>query len=247
MEPYLLQGIIRPERAHLSFSLSLPFTYSFYPGLHTAIVSVSFNQVSVWVDTEASWDIYDLRNLVKDIVQDQLAIIGYMLGYAYDLEITRVLSREREIDFIFGIDIPCLAARNQGQDISTKLALMHQKCIGENGAFLRRCLNDLTSAMKHPVDTGFYCYRALESLRHHCAAMHSLTGSSKDKQWAKFREITGVSQESVMLIKRSADFTRHGEPIDVTGEERAKLFTVTWDIVDAYLAQVIAHSVETVG
>lgn len=92
--------------------------------------------------------------------------------------------------------------------------------------------------MKHADDTGFYCYRAIESLRHHCAAVHGLSKANKSTQWDKFREVAGCSEETLHAIKVAADPLRHGEPSGVTSDDRAKLFTSTWDVVDQYLKRV---------
>ncbi|WP_418647903.1 hypothetical protein ACNQFN_02870 [Thauera butanivorans] len=164
-------------------------------------------------------------------------MIGYLKGYAYDVEITRVLSREREIDYVFGIDIPCITNRNQDVDLNEALLQLRQKTTGEHGVFLLRCFDDLTSAMKHADDTGFYCYRAIESLRHHCAARNNLREANKVQQWQAFRDISGVEETSIRLIKAAADPLRHGEP-GTEAIDRAELFTTTWAIVDAYLSKV---------
>jgi hypothetical protein len=88
--------------------------------------------------------------------------------------------------------------------------------------------------MKHADDTGFYCYRAIESLRHHCAAVNGLSDADKSDQWEKFREVSGCSEETLRAIKAAADPLRHGEVSGIDSEDRAKLFTSTWDVVDRY-------------
>jgi hypothetical protein len=124
----------------------------------------------VWVESENNWDTFDLRNLVKTLVQNELAMIGYLKGYAYVFQMTRALNQSRGIDYVFGIDIPCLAQRGISTDMNEALSKLQGKTVGPNGVFLFRCFNDLVSSMKHADDTGFYCYRAIDSLRHHCAA-----------------------------------------------------------------------------
>lgn len=89
--------------------------------------------------------------------------------------------------------------------------------------------------MKHADDTGFYCYRAIESLRHHCAAVNSLTDESKTKQWERFREVAGCDEQILREIKAAADPLRHGQIVGSTSADRERLFTITWDIVDSYL------------
>jgi hypothetical protein len=165
-------------------------------------------------------------------------MVGYLIGYAYDFEVTRVLNQSREIDYVFGIDIPCLAERNKEIDLAAALARLREKTIGPNGVFLNRCFSDLTASMKHADDTAFYCYRAIESLRHHCAAVHALSGAGKPAQWEKFRQVSGCTEEVLRYIKVAADPLRHGEAAGGSSEDRAKVFMATWDVVDGYLRGV---------
>ena len=162
-------------------------------------------------------------------------MIGYLKGHAYDFEVTRVINQSRGIDYVFGIDIPCLAERNKSVDLQVALLELRAKTIGPNGVFLHRCFSDLISSMKHADDTGFYCYRAIESLRHHCSAVHGLSSAGKPDQWRKFREVSGCDEQTLRAIKLAADPPRHGEAPGITSEDRETLFTNTWDVVDAYL------------
>lgn len=235
MEPYLFFGVVLPERAQLTLQFSVGFSLIASGIEGTAKVSTILNQVAVTVESEHNWDIFDLRNVVKNIVQNHLAMIGYLKGYAYDFEITRVLNRGREIDYVFGIDIPCLAERNKKIDLEAALANLREKTAGQNGMFLNRCFSDLAASMKHADDTAFYCYRAIESLRHHCASEHSLSDASKATQWEKFRQVSGCSEEVLRQIKVAADPLRHGDAAGGSSDDRAKLFMATWGVVDGYL------------
>ncbi|XLX39468.1 hypothetical protein ACK25U_17150 [Ectopseudomonas mendocina] len=235
MEPYFFSGVVMPERAQLSLQITLGFTHVASGISGTAKISIVLNQIAVWIESEHDWDIFDLRNIVKNIIQNHLAMVGYLKGYAYDFEITRVLNQSREIDYVFGIDIPCIASRNDIIDLQDTLLKLREKTIGPNGMLLNRCFSDLVSAMKHADDTGFYCYRAIESLRHHCAAVHSLPADNKSTQWAKLREVSGSDEQTIRAIKAAADPLRHGETHTADSENRASLLTSTWNIVDGYL------------
>lgn len=235
MQPYILQGIVLPERAQLSLQFSLAFRHLASGISATARVSILLNQVIVWVETDHDWNVFDLRNVVANIVQGHLQMVGYLKGFAYDFELTRVLNSERAIDYVFGIDIPCLAERGKDIDLPVALARLRDKTIGPNGIYLNRCFSDLTSAMKHADDTGFYCYRAIESLRHHCAAINGLATESKLRQWEKFREVAGCDEQTLREIKAAADPLRHGQVVGSTSADRERLFTLTWNAVDGYL------------
>ena len=193
MEPYLFYGIVLPERAQLSLQLELKFSQPAYDSSIQAKVSIVLNQVAVWVETEHEWNIYDLRNAVGNIVQDHLAMIGYLTGRAYDLELTRVLNRSREIDHVFGIEISCLAKRGESIDFTAAMAKLRDKTSGQNGVFLRRCFGDLASSIKHPIDTGFYCYRAISPSAFtalHCMACPQLKSQNNGESFGKSLDAT---------------------------------------------------------
>lgn len=236
MEPYLLYGTVLPERAQLSHEIELEFSHLGSGVCGRAKVSIVLNQLAVWIYSDHDWDIYDLRNMVKTLVSNQLAILGYLLGYAYDLEITRILNRSRNIDYVFGIGIQYLSERNSNTNIGELFKEIRNKTNGNDGVLLHRCFNDLVSAMKHADDTGFYCYRAIESLRHHCASRYNLTARNKNEQWNKFREVSGSDENIMRNIKEAADPLRHGNVGCISSaEDRKNLLMSTWDIVDQYL------------
>jgi hypothetical protein len=238
MQTYLFEGVVLPERAQLSVQFSVQFTHITSGVTGKADVSVVLNQVAVWVDSEAEWDIFDLRNTVRNLLQNELAVIGYLEGYAYDLEITRVLNRTLGIDYVFGIDIPCIAERNKAIDKHERLTLIRQKSSGREGVLLHRCFNDLAMAMKSPEDTGFYCYRAIESLRQHCIMKFSFPPDKKAEQWQKLREVAECDESTIRDIKAAADPVRHGDISSITSQDREALFTKTWNVVDGYIQNV---------
>jgi hypothetical protein len=62
-----------------------------------------------------------------------------------------------------------------------------------------------------------------------------LSTAEKAKQWEKFRGVSGCDEQTLRAIKDAADPLRHGGMADMTSDERAKLFTMTWKVVDGYL------------
>ena len=238
METYQFEGVVLPERAQISIQKSLQFTHVTSGATGIANISIILNQVAVWVDSEIEWEIFDLKNVVKNLLQTELAIVGYLEGYAYDLEIKRVTNRHLGIDYVFGIDIPCIGERNRSIDKAAKISLISQKLSGPEGILLHRCFNDLAMAMKNAEDTGFYCYRAIESLRQHCALKFNLPSKEKGKQWQKLKEVAQCDEDVILKIKSVADSVRHGGTASLTSDDRNNLFIMTWDIVDAYVQNI---------
>jgi hypothetical protein len=238
IESYLFYGVVLPERAQLTHKAVIKFSHldSKKPG--KATISIILNQLVVSVETDQKWDVLDLRNVVKTILQNQLAMLGYLKGYAYDFEITRVLNPNHKIDYVFGIGIPCIEKRGKSVNLDQKLSELYKKTTGLNGVYINRCFNDLIFSMKYADDTGFYCYRAIESLRHHCSSVTNLSEANDKQQWEKFREVSSVKKSKILYIKDFADPTRHGGTISITSKNRENIFEVTWNIVESYLENI---------
>jgi hypothetical protein len=236
MDPYIFQGVVLPERAQIDYTQEFEFTHPVSSLTGKCRVSVIKNQVTVWIDGDSVWDIFDLRNVVWEIVRRQIDMVGYIKGYAYDLEITRVINRGHNIDVVFGIEIRCLEERGKSLDLQAEMQKLIVRSSGENGTLIARCMRDLISAMKDSNDSAFYCYRAIESLKNHCAIVNSLTMTNDRAQWDRFRETAGCDKDMLMGIKEQADPVRHGSNAGLTGEQREKLFLTTWGIVDNYLS-----------
>ncbi|WP_396328913.1 hypothetical protein [Burkholderia anthina] len=238
MDPYLFHGVVLPERAQLNLHFSVRCMH-LHSGVEVrATVSIVLNQVVVWVETDKEWDIFDLRNAVSSLVQHHLSMLAFLLGHAYEFSITRVLNRSRNVDWVFGIDTPLVLDEHPVDDVGAELLLLRNKTTGPNGVYLNRCFGDLTAALKFPDDTPFYCYRALESLRHHAAAVHGLRASSSADQWAKFREVANCEKAAIMTIKDAADGLRHGDPLQFENVDRAEVIRATWRIVRAYVGRI---------
>lgn len=237
-EPYLFTGVVLPQRAQISMQFDLRFTHAATGYEGEAKVSVVLNQVAVWVTSDQPWDHFDLRNVVKTFVKAGLDMAGFLLGHAYDLEITRVLNRSKNLDWVFGINVPCVSAHLDAEQLQSRLSSLRRKVHGVRGMFLTRCFSDLASAIKDADDTAFFCYRAIESLSNHSATQVPNTVVTDSQRWEIFRSRTGCTKESILKIKKAADPLRHGNPIEPASIDRAELFEMTWAIVNAYLEQL---------
>lgn len=231
---YILKGIVHPERAQISMGPIKFELHHLATGNNASVrLNVVLNQVTVLVQSQSDWDIFDLRNLAKQVVADHLAVVGYIKGYAYDVEIRQILNLAREVDYVYGIDIPCIEKRNKDKDLGSEITKIMAHLNDTEGIFVKRCLNDLAMSMKHPDDTAFYCFRALESLKQFCRVKFNLEEESK--QWEKLSEITGFGKEDIKFIRDLAFPSRHGDVVSITSEDRKSVFLKTWDIVDAFL------------
>ena len=232
---YIIKGIVHPERAQISFGPIHTEIVLISTGLKLKIeLNVVLNQVTFQIQSEEEWDIYDLRNIAKRFTFDQLTMIGFIKGYAYDIEIVQILNFDKQIDFVYGIDIPYIADRNKGKDLETELLQLRSISHSEFGIYFHRCLNDLNMAMKHAEDTGFYCFRAIESLKQYCRYKFDI--ESEKEQWEKLVEITGFEKSDIEFIREKAFPARHGDIVEITSKERATIFESTWKIVEIFIS-----------
>jgi hypothetical protein len=244
VEPYLFYGVIRPERATISFQYPLAQQYSLFLKDKKVDVklkiSVILNQLAATVESDIEWDVFDLRNMIASIIHHDLAILSFSTGYGYVFELTRVINRSLGVDQVFGIEIPAIENRQKAEPAGVRFSEIKPKTYGINGVYLNRCFSDLASAMKYHDDAPFYCYRAIESLRNHCAAQNGVLDSGDGAQWQKFREVSGRRREEIERYKKEyVDQQRHGKPGNpMSDQERAEMFLLTWDIVDAYLDSI---------
>lgn len=234
MYTYHLYWIIHPERVLLTL-----------PAINAKIsiwdiyFQVLNNQLYIQLkSTEKQTDIYTLKNDLKDIVQEEVSLISYIYWDGYDTEIIRITNLDENIDMTFWIDIPCINKRNTTKidKASEELDSIHSIINGnlENSFYIRRCFSELNKAIRFPIDTGFHCYRAIESLRKFCWAKYSLI--KENEQWEKLKELSTQSdREKIDYIKWFADYARHGNHLPISDKEREKVFLNTWDIVDSFL------------
>lgn len=241
MYNYTIIGKVLPERAKLDLNLcSLKISpVENNNEIDSMDISIILNQIYVNYSTEKNrLSVFDIRNIVKTILTDILSIFGFIKSYAYDVEITRIVNKELNIDYVFGIETHLIEKRNLNKDLNLEL----QKILDlifkerENAIFIRRCLNDLVNAMKNPIDTGFYCYRAIESLKQYCKYKYNL--EKEADQWKKLSNITGFNKDKIKLIREFSLTTRHGDIKSISDENRGKILADTWDIVEKFFEVV---------
>lgn len=230
MPRLFFSGVVLPERAPLSVS-EVGSQVIGHDGKVYAMMklNISHNQITVVVDSDEP-NIYTLRNIVRSEAEYVTNVAGFLLGYGYDIEITKAFGDGLSPTHIFGIDIPVLAERVNGRDVSVLLNGIYTLGFGVDAIYLRRCLADLSFSIKRPDDTAFYCYRALESLRQSFGA--ELTDA---EQWTAMGKEVGSSKEEMEFLRSHAFPARHGIPKPISDEERKKMFLYTWNVVERYV------------
>ncbi|MFM9865397.1 MAG: hypothetical protein ACKVRO_17530 [Micropepsaceae bacterium] len=240
MKRRYFSGVVLPQRAPLTItevrSQIVKADGSEYARL---ALNVYNNQITVTVETNET-DILTIRNLVRSEAEFVTNLAGFLVGYGYDVEITKAFDETLGETQVFGVDIPVLAARAKYRDPMVSANAVFPLCFGELAIFLRRCLADLSFAIKRLDDTGFYCFRAIESLRQ--AFGHELKLVSEVSQWKAMADALRTSKQDSEKLRKHALSARHGIPRPLSDEERQELLLYTWDIVERYIDHRLAQS-----
>lgn len=223
-------GRILPER--VTISIQFPMMEVEIP-LHGARLSVDLNihqcQVIAMVKvTSGSIEVFDLRNVIEEHCRSVTDVIGFKSGMSFDVDIISCMDVAGNWR-IFASEIPILFEKKKHAGL--------QITIEELGAILtnphaRIALADFREAMRVPLQTGFFCYRCIETM------MQSMKSAQVDKDslvWEKLRSSLRIEQEAIRFVKGHADWARHGRTGNITDAERAEIFSLTDEIISRYI------------
>lgn len=170
-------------------------------------------------------DILTLRNAVALDVQSSLDLVGFLVGAGLEVDLISAQADDGAWQF-FDAFVPFLKRIGEVQVPSALIAKVAEDTPAQIA------LADFRQAIRVPVQTGFYCYRAIETL------MQVFRDDPKGKEaqaWEALRKQLAVSRDAIDRIKVHADWARHGRAGQVTDDDRIMLLQATREIVDRYL------------
>src|SRR5579859_2398642 len=211
-----IEGHLRQE----AFGVEADFTTY----IHAAQVIVTL------MLTKGETNIDSLRNIALDCAHQLTDIVGYVSGCCFDVEIISAHCAGTGMKHVFGVQIPALLEQKNPHRRSEIDGDLFITVTGNVAA--QMVLRDFQLAMRDPIGTGFYCYRAVEAM------MQSMKDDAikTDKQaWEQLNSVLQLERSASEKIKSHADFPRHGKPSSMTDQDRAEVFKLTDEIVYRYL------------
>ena len=154
------------------------------------------------METEANTDLPTLCNFAADIVGPLVDLISYRTGCGFEIEIISATNKETTEWAVFGIEIPILAqARTQhGEEHGVKrhesgvqlheISAAHLQAI-TGDVYAQIVLANFRAAMRVPVETGLYCYRAIEAM------MLSMKSDPNDTDNAAWEKLSAKHSRSI--------------------------------------------------
>lgn len=231
MNSFIFSGKVLPERANVNITpleIKMEAIGSGISG--TAIISIAVSQVSVVFNTNSDSDLMTLKNTVESLVRNLVDAYGYLSGRGYDIEITSVVDPEGR-HTVFGVGISELEKSQKERPLSFQQLLTAM----EKSQHLHHALGDLREAIKSPSDTGFFCYRAIESIRQH----FKIKENTNDKlSWEFLKKSLLIDRSWMDVVKKFGDSARHGEISNISGKNRILVMQHTWKIFDRFCVYV---------
>lgn len=230
---YTFFGKVHPERCNVSIS-ELRAQVKSLDGDVDGIVrhSISLSQVTATFECNRPvQNVYTLKNIVEEGIRVALDALGYTLACGYDLEIIQMIDSIGGPPIVFGVGISVI--NKSAESAGVKFENIVSTYGDTKGQYLQRCLADLREAIRAPKDTGFFCYRGIESLRQFF--LQEMKAKDDRISWELLRSELAVERGDIEIVKGFADPIRHGGSGGISDEERAKVFTLTWNIVNKFI------------
>lgn len=236
MHLYVFTGVVTPERAWLELPtpLNLEFSHIETSINGSATIEIYKNQVIYSLKTELPiYDIFTAKNIVSDQIQEILDSICINSTVACIVDVRSLYNSDNGQSTVFGVSEPSIGTANEGHErhdiLPTLLAVSKNR-------FIRRAIADFRSAIRYPGETGFFTYRAVESLIQDTKLKYELSDRKKPEAIAKMARDIGFDPSDVEFLRLKAADIRHGKPIWISGEDRLRCLSIARAIILKYIA-----------
>ncbi|MBD3609861.1 MAG: hypothetical protein HUJ30_04870 [Gammaproteobacteria bacterium] len=236
MEIYSFKGKINPVRSGINCSKTKHKAYSPEINLEYDVeFEIKESQVNVTISSDGELTKPGVRyiacvsEMARAVIEAYLDTYGFIAGIGFEVEIEDLLDDGEWVSLQYTVPI----LENRNRNIDAEMIRLNKLYNNPNSWHLQQCFGDLRRAIRHVNDTGYYCYRAIESLA--SFFKDDYAEQMKTQTWNKFNEIVGIDKSITFKIKKYADASRHGSVIPMPSDLRGEIFKNTWEIVDRFI------------
>lgn len=231
MNSYLFLGRVLPERMSLTIPKTV-FRDLISPNAPSKMigdltVEAVNGQLTVNLVTSQTFYLATIKNSVEFYIRVIIDSFGYCAGQAFDVDI-ELVSCPGEV-YIFYPRVNSIYNNQTKRPLPPEEVL---KIAAKNMSLLR-ALGNLREAIKHPVDVGLFCFRAIENIRQHFVK----PGISKSQSWTIMHQALNISTQFIdnqPSLTVYSEQSRHGETQDIIDQDMEEMLNKTWKIVDRF-------------
>ncbi len=227
---YTFFGKVLPERACVEFQTDNSSPISIETPNYSVQISIAFSQVSAVVNSESEiQDTATLKNKVEQHVRFLVDLIGFTKAYGYDVEITSMVNPSGKLQ-VFAVGFGSLTEAVGERPLRLKELIN----VANKSPEFKTAIADLREAIRMPRDTGFFAYRAIETIRQEFYNPEDKEDERDKKSWGRLRESLKIERGDIDYIKKYSDPQRHGEATGMSWKERLEVMKRAWKIVDEF-------------
>ena len=232
MPKYTFFGKVLPERACVGFQTdnSSPIPITTTTTNYSVQISIALSQVSAVVNSENEiQDTATLKNEVEQNVRFLADLIGFTKAYGYDAEITSMVNPSGKLQ-VFAVGFGSLTEAVGERPLRLEELIN----VANKSPKFKIAIADLREAIRMPRDTGFFAYRAIETIRQEFYNPEDKEDERDKKSWERLRESLKIERRDIDYIKKYSDPQRHGAAKGMSWEERLDVMKRAWKIVDEF-------------
>lgn len=233
MAEFVAVGRVNPERAKFGNGYEKEMILD---GIEVSLL-IHSSQILIQADAPKDINPWTLRNVLRRGVNSQLDMYGFVEGRAFDAEITAMIGPSGS-EWVFEREIPVLFNKFDSDEAGEYINKMQALFEAAEAGYLHLSLRDFRLAITEPNETGFACYRAVESIRKHIQEIHDIPDDDDHRidGWDKMHEELGTNKEDLIKIQQEfASERRHGGLELMTDEQREHAFLTTHDAICRYI------------
>ncbi|WP_315901382.1 hypothetical protein [Rhodococcus sp. BP22] len=169
---------------------------------------------------------YEVEAVVRAVIDS----LGFVIAASLEIEMTT--GRADGSAIVGGLMALPAFARVENGRVEPQLFGRYLAAVQGN-ANVRHALADMRMALRLTTDTAFYCYRAIECIRHEFVDPED--GAKPAPSWARMHAALGTTQSEMEPLTRLATARRHGESLPLAHGDRLTWLRWTRSVVGRYI------------
>lgn len=228
---YLFSGRVHPER----YAWQLPFSFKWVTeaesGPVATTVELAASQVSVRFEGDNPGSLLDLKVHASEMARIAVNALGFVSAAGLDVEIATCVEPDGSFR-TFNTGFDGLRTVDGAITEEEQAELVQLLTEGLRRGELRHALADLNEAIRAPYDTGFFCFRAVESVRQlYLPEGEADEGQARKTSWEAMRSALGIDKDELGWLTTVAIPRRHGEHRGISEDDRRRALRIARAVV----------------
>ncbi len=225
---YVFIGTVLPEHQQISVDGEFQFAVEVWSGLQLSgtISIVQSHIVITGTSGSPLPDIVTAKNIVRRLVLNLVAAIGFSKGMGLDVQIDAEIGYSHPAQ-LFNVNFPEVGSEGTDDEVRRFFGHISQP----DTEPLRAALRDFVGAIREPDDTMILCQRAVEVLRNTFSAEQG----GHHTGWKELRDNLAIPRQYLQPLTDRSKGPRHGQLPSVTGAERAFALKTLRTVIQRYV------------